>query len=127
MKKVIILALYLGSALAFGQTSKTPAKTSQTQTAAKQAKPIAAPTAAQLVTGDEVDSFLKHMFGFQPGLTWKIADIAPAPEAPGVTRVVVQFGDQMQPFYVLPGGNYAMAGEMIPFGADPFRPVRSKL
>ncbi len=74
-----------------------------------------------------MQSFLKKMFGFQTQADWKVADISPAPEDPAVTRVVVQIGQQSQVLYVLPGGKFAMAGDMIPFGADPFAPVREAL
>jgi protein-disulfide isomerase len=66
------------------------------------------------------------MFGFQPDLKWKVSSIGPA-EDPAVTRVVVQIGEQYQAFYVWPGGKFAQVGDVIPFGADPFGPVRSKL
>jgi protein-disulfide isomerase len=70
---------------------------------------------------------MKRMFGFNPGVTWKIVDISPS-EAPGVARVVISIGEgQSQAFYVLPGGQFAMIGEVIPFGADPFGAARTKL
>lgn len=125
MKTIIALILSC-SLISAAQTAKAPAKIAA-QPATTTAKPAPSAGASALVTGEEVDSFLKHMFGFQPGLTMKVGDIGPVPEAPGVTRVLVQFGDQTQALYVLPGGKFAMAGDMIPFGADPFEPVRSKL
>ena len=64
------------------------------------------------------------MFGFQSNVTWEVASIGPS-EDPAVTRVVVQIGQQYQAFYVLPGGKFAAVGEVIPFGADPFAPVRT--
>ena len=32
-----------------------------------------------------------------------------------MTKVVIQLGNQSQAFYVLPGGKFAMAGDLIPF------------
>jgi protein-disulfide isomerase len=71
---------------------------------------------------------MKRMFGFNPQVTWKIVDISPS-EIPGVARVLVNIGGQPQAtqFYVMPGGQFAMVGEVIPFGADPFAPARDKL
>jgi protein-disulfide isomerase len=121
MKKLIVLLLC--STAGFCQTAKT-SKPVQHPTSAKTSSTAAASTG---VTNAEVESFLQKMFGFQTGATWKVADIAPSAEDPAVTRVVVQLGEQSQVLYVLPGGKFAMVGEIIPFGADPFAPVRSTL
>src|SRR5258708_39890534 len=76
----------------------------------------------------EVDSFMTRMFGFNPSMTWKVVGISES-EVPGVARVLITIGNQPTPnaFYIMPGGKFAMVGEVIPFGADPFAPVRSKL
>jgi len=83
---------------------------------------------ASLPTNAVVDSFMKRMFGYNPAVTWKIVDITPS-EVPGIARVLVTIGGQPQPtqFYVMPSGQFAMVGEVIPFGADPFAPIRAKL
>src|SRR5947208_3060664 len=124
MKKFIGIAILSLSFVCFGQSkttapakAATPAKAIAPEHAA--AKTASAASESTAVTNEEVDSFMKHMFGFESGVRWKVADIGPS-EAPGVTRVVVQVGEQSQVIYVLPGGKFAMAGEMIPFGADPF-------
>ncbi len=132
MKKLIaLLSVLTISSLA--QTSSAPAKSpakATTQTAAKPAAKTTSATkpasAGTQVTNEEVDAFLKHMFGFQPGLTMKVLAIEPS-EAPSVTKVTVQIGEGSQVLYVLPGGKFAMVGDMIPFGTDPFAPARTKL
>ena len=77
-----------------------------------------------------VDSFLKQMFGWNQDLTWKIAEIKPA-EAAGFTEVTAVFntpqGQQVFRVYVTPDQKFAMTGDMVPFGADPFAPARAML
>jgi protein-disulfide isomerase len=79
---------------------------------------------------DEAREFLRRMFGYDPNVTWTIQGIIPT-DAPGVSHVVAlaNIGGQPRPFhlYVLPGGKFAAVGDLIPFGADPFAPVREAL
>jgi protein-disulfide isomerase len=78
---------------------------------------------------DELNSFMHHMFGYDPTVKWKIESVKPS-EVPGVTEVVVTFGDPVQqrtPFYVASDLQHAFIGQIIPFGSDPFAPVRRKL
>lgn len=91
------------------------------------ARPATA-AATPLPTEAEVSEFLRRMFGFDPNLTWKVLSIARA-EAPGVAHVVAVIGQQPRPvhLYVLPGGKFAVAGEAIPFGTDPFSATRLTL
>jgi protein-disulfide isomerase len=98
----------------------------------------AAPTAvnpnslsqANLPSEATVDAFLKHMFGWNQDLTWKIAEIKPA-EAQGVAEVTAVFntpqGQQVFHLYVTPDQKFAITGDMVPFGADPFAPARAEL
>lgn len=122
MKNIVVV--FLCSAIALCQSAKTSKPAQHSAPAAKASTVTAAPAH---VTTEEVQSFLQKMFGFQPNAAWKVADISPSAEDPSVMRVVLQIGDQSQVLYVLPGGKFAMIGEMIPFGADPFAPVRSAL
>lgn len=99
--------------------------------AQKQKAPVgksAAPAVAVLPTEAEVNEFLRRMFGYDVSLTWKVEAILPS-DSPGVAHVVATIGGQQRPIhlYVLPGGKFAVVGEPIPFGADPFGPVRSTL
>lgn len=134
MKKLIFAIVFIYSIGAVCQTAPaTPAKTAPNKTAttkpaahsASTSKPAAAVPPTK-VTTEEVDSFMKQMFGFQPNAKWKVVEIVPA-EDPAITRVVVQIGEQYQAFYVWPGGKFAEVGDVIPFGADPFAPVRTAL
>jgi protein-disulfide isomerase len=77
-----------------------------------------------------VDGFLKQMFGWNNDLTWKVADIKPA-EAPGFTEVTAIFntpqGQQVFRIFVTPDQKFAMTGDIVPFGADPFAVARMDL
>ncbi len=80
-----------------------------------------------------VQEFLKHWFGHDPSVSWRVAEIKPAPD-PELTEVVVVFSSSKQPgqqqvtrLYVTSDGKHAVAGELIPFGADPFAESRDKL
>lgn len=98
------------------------------QTPASQPKQSASPSA--LVSEATVDSFLKQMFGWNQDLTWKIAEIKPA-EAAGFTEVTAVFntpqGQQVFRVYVTPDQKFAMTGDMVPFGANPFGAARATL
>lgn len=77
-----------------------------------------------------VDSFMQQTFGYESDLSWKIASIKPAP-VPGLAEVNVILaspqGQQASRFYVTADGQHAVVGEIIPFGAKPFEPVKKKL
>ncbi len=70
------------------------------------------------------------MFGWNPDLTWKVADIKPS-EAAGVAVATVVFntpkGSQVIRLYVTPDQKYAFMAELVPFGADPFAEARQVL
>ena len=77
-----------------------------------------------------MEAFLKQMFGWNQDLTWKIAEIKPA-EAPGFTEVTAIFntaqGQQVFRIYVTPDQKFALTGDMVPFGPDPFAAARAIL
>ena len=104
--------------------------------AGAQQKPAASPAAskpeahAPLPSEETVNGFLQHMFGFDSSISWKIAGIKPA-EAEGLAEVNVVVsgpqGSQSQKFYVTPDGRHAVIGEILPFGARPFDPMKREL
>ncbi len=113
-----ILILVLTGGLAAAQSSaKSPDKT-------------ASAAAVTLPSDATVDSFLEQTFGYQAGLSWKISSIKPAP-VPGLAQVDVVLaspqGQQLSRFYVTADGEHAVVGDIIPFGAKPFEPVRKTL
>jgi len=71
-----------------------------------------------------------QMVGYNPTVTWKVADIRPT-EVPGLTEVSVVISDQQgstqNRFLVTADGKHAITGEIIPFGPKPFEGARLKL
>lgn len=121
-KTIAILILLVTSAPA----QSRPAPTRKTPPAAPPAVSAVAPgTNVSLAT---VESFLRRMFGQDPSITWQVLDIGPS-EAPNIAKVVVVVGGDTRTttFYVTPDGEHAFLGEIIPFGAEPFEPVRKRL
>lgn len=84
-------------------------------------------------TRDEVDSFLKALWGYDENRSWSVAGILNT-SAPGMAKVVVLVGDKTQPgkvaqsvLYITPDGKHAVAGDIIDFGAKPFAAPRATL
>jgi len=109
-------------ALAAAQAASKPA--------AKPAEQPAAEGGVILPTEDTVEAFLKAQFGYQSDLSWKILSIKPAGTA-GLAELVVIMatpqGQQAFRFYATPDGQHAIVGDIIPFGAKPFEPVKKLL
>jgi protein-disulfide isomerase len=119
-------ALALASLCANAQ--QTPATTSKPP-----AKPIAGASTnsqASLPSEATVNAFLKHMFGWNQDLTWKVVEVKPA-EAAGLSEATVIFntpqGQQATRLYVTADQKYAFTGELVPFGSDPFAEAREQL
>jgi len=105
----------------------------QDSSAAKPSAPAkAAPavSSASQPTEATFNEFLKKMFGWDTELSWKIAEIKPS-EASGISEATVILstpkGQQATRIYVTPDQKYAFTGELMPFGADPFAPMRQEL
>jgi protein-disulfide isomerase len=115
-----------------------PAKPSATQqpAAPKQGAPAntpepAKPSAPGLPSEDTMKSFLQHTFGFDPSINYRVMEIKPS-RAAGLAEVTVmlsnpQGGQQMSRLFITSDGKFAIAGEMFPFGADPFASTRAEL
>lgn len=70
---------------------------------------------------------MKRTLGYDASLTWTIYDIHPS-GIPGVCDILISINKQAaQHIYVHPEGQIAIIGQLIPFGPDPFVPVRAKL
>lgn len=117
-------ALLATLSFAQAQNHTTPRKTTPSASSTQ-------PAGADLPAAATVDAFMKHTFGYSPELRWNVVSIKPFSDAPSVAEVVVSVGteqgSQMMRLFVLPGGKWALSGDLIPFGADPFGPVREKL
>jgi protein-disulfide isomerase len=120
LKRILVIAVLLGSlALAQSKPAAGPA--------ARKAE--AKPAAAGLPTEATVDSFIRHYWGYNPQLQWKV-DLIEASEVPGMAEVLVTFaGDppQRMRMYVSTDGEHAIVGDALPFGADPFKDERALL
>lgn len=89
---------------------------------------------AQSPTSEEVNSFLKQLWGYDPNRVWQVAGIQKT-DAPNVSRVTIFVGEQgvshtpaTTVFFVTPDGKHAIAGsDVIAFGANPFAEVQQKL
>lgn len=120
-----IFILFLAGSLAAAQTTTTKAAPGKPAE-----KSAATDAAANLPSEATVDSFLQQTFGYQSDLSWKISSIRPAGVA-GLAEVTVILaspqGQQVSRFYVAPDGEHALVGDVIPFGARPFDPVKKLL
>ncbi len=84
-------------------------------------------------TPQTVDSFLHSVWGVDENRQWQVASIQPA-SSPGFVKVEVYVADKRQParvgtysFLVTPDGKHAVAGDLTPFGANPFGETRATL
>jgi protein-disulfide isomerase len=105
---------------------------------AQSAKPAHKPAAtsmkasgnAGLPSEETVNAFMRQMVGYNPAMTWKVAEIRPT-QIPGLTEVLVVItdpqGSNTSKFYVSADGKHAVTGDIIPFGAKPFDEDRIKL
>ena len=84
-------------------------------------------------TREEVDAFLKAMWGYDTNRAWQVTGIQKT-AAPGVSKVVVLITDKSQPgktastvFFTTPDGQHVIADNVIDFGAKPFAANRALL
>lgn len=95
-------------------------------------QPVSAktPTAANVPSEETVNAFMRHMFGYDPSVSWEVVAIKPSALA-GISEVNVVIknpqGQQSTRFYVAADGQHALIGEIIPFGSEPFAPARKAL
>ncbi len=122
MKKVLIAVLLCAGA--FAQKSSSPIP----QRSRPIAKPQTAAMSPQLPSLQTVEMFMHRMFGQDPNIKWRVASISPS-LIPSVAQVRVLIGDPPQPMhlYVMADQKFAVVGDVLPFGSDPFAPVRQRL
>jgi protein-disulfide isomerase len=119
----MILPVGIMAGMMAAQTAPAPAKSP-----AGAAAPAGA-SADGLPSEATVDSFLQQTFGYQADLSWKIASIKPSVGGLAEVNVVLASpqGQQLSRFYVTSDGRHALTGDIIPFGAKPFDPVKDQL
>jgi protein-disulfide isomerase len=86
-------------------------------------------------TVETVNAFLHQVWGFDQNRLYRVMAVQPT-TAPGVTKVVVFVVEkgtdskvQAATFFITPDGKHAIGegGVIVPFGANPFEPVREML
>jgi protein-disulfide isomerase len=84
-------------------------------------------------TVDEVNGFLKALWGYDTNRLWQVEGIVKTP-APGVAKVVVLVADKRAPskaspliFFTTPDGKHAIAENVMDFGVKPFAQTRKTL
>jgi protein-disulfide isomerase len=86
--------------------------------------------AAGGVTRELAEAYFQRMFGYEPEISIKVVSIEPSAIA-DLSEVTTVFitpqGQQAQKWYVSKDLTHVIVGEMLPFGADPFAPERTKL
>ena len=86
--------------------------------------------ASSMPSRETVDGFLRRTFGYDQNLKWQIKDIKPAAD-PSLTEVDVIMntpeGQQGLRLFVTPDQKFAVSGDFVPFGADPYGPLRTLL
>ena len=115
--------------LAFGVANAQTAspKKPATHTSGSAAAPQSTQKKAALPTMEEVEASMKRSFGYDPGVTWQIYEIKES-SIPGLAEILVSMNKQ-QPvhLFLAPGAQTAIAGQLIPFGPDPFAAARANL
>jgi protein-disulfide isomerase len=121
----LLMLVFFAFGVADAQTASPKKPVTHTSSAA--ASPQSTQKKAALPTAEEVETSMKRSFGYDPGVTWQIFDIRES-NIPGLTEVLVSMNKQ-QPVHIFlaPGTQTAIAGQMIPFGPDPFAPARANL
>jgi protein-disulfide isomerase len=142
MTKMAMVMVAMVGTCAWAQTPVLSPATAEAGQAQTPAPPAAAPvdpfppvnlknfTAASPTT-DEVNAFLKQIWGFDEERIWRVAAIEKT-AAPGVASVIVFTANKSHPdkvsrseFFITPDGKHAIAGGVMDFGAHPFAERRA--
>lgn len=127
MKRIACLILALAIS-AFGQSGANAARTKNAP--ATTAEHSAPAIASHLPSEQTVMGFLRHSFGYDPNLKFRVAEIKPADD-PSLAEVTVVLsapeGQQTMKLFVTPNQKFAVSGDFLPFGDDPYAPAREKL
>lgn len=119
---ICFVAFICSAAVSQDSNAKTPAPAPKAS--------ISASADTGLPSEAEVDSFLQQTFGYEKQMSWKIVSIRPSAAA-GLAEVNVILatpqGQQASRLFVTADGRHAVIGDLIPFGARPYDPVKEKL
>jgi len=124
-----ICVCFIAASASVAAAQSTPVKSGDAKPAEKNTEKSST-AGTNLPTEATVEGFLQQTFGYQAGLSWKIASVKPV-GATGLAEVSVVIatpqGQQLSRFYVTADGQHALTGELIPFGAKPFDPAKKLL
>lgn len=88
-------------------------------------EPSASGSGTSLPSKATADSFMRHMFGYEPNASWTITGIKPS-EAPGIAEIDLNMKSAQnsgeRKLFVLAGHKQAMAGNMAAFPGEGARP-----
>lgn len=147
MKQMMVgftCALAMGATMAAQTVPASNTPVPQDNTAAAPQAPAAQATSpfppvnpknftADTPSVDEVNSFLKALWGYDANRQWQVEGIVKT-IAPGVAKVVVLVADKRAPgktspliFFTTPDGKHAIAENVMDFGAKPFADARKAL
>jgi protein-disulfide isomerase len=88
-------------------------------------KPEPSASGTSLPSKATVESYMRHMFGYEGNVSWTITSIKPS-DAPGIAEVDLTMKSEKnngeRKLFVLAGHKHAMAGSMAPFPGDGARP-----
>jgi protein-disulfide isomerase len=122
MTKIKLLSLLCLTLAATVLTAQTPAP----------AKPAninvaATPPNAVVPSAEEVDAYMKRSFGYDPALSWQVLEIKSSGVA-GISEIVVSV-NKGEPFHLFfaAATQTAIVGQVLPFGPNPYAPMRAKL
>src|SRR5436309_11219541 len=122
LKNVIVFLCLI--AVASAQTKPAPAA----KPAAKPADSTPAGVSSNGLPSEEtINAFMQQMVGYNPEVTWRIAEVRPTGVG-GLSEVQVVITDSKgsngNKFYVTSDGKHAVTGDIIPFGVKPFEQDR---
>lgn len=126
-QELLILLMFVGFAAPVFAQSAGKSGSKKKNISGAPAVATSTPPPVLLPSKEEIETGLKRTFGYDPAISWTIYDIRPA-AIPGLVDVLVSMNKQNPVhLYVSPNTPYAVAGEMIPFGPNPYAPEREKL
>lgn len=131
MRNMLKCSAVLLLSLSFSLSAQTGKKKSAPAPAPKPAAEATTPAlAAGAPSQALVEAYFKRMFGYDSNLQVHVASItqSPIPDLYDVTVIfVTPEGQQAGHWFVSKDQKHAIAGDLLPFGTDPFEPQRNEL
>src|SRR5579859_6942232 len=131
MKKisaVIFLSfLTLSAAIAFPQSAAGKKQAAAKAAPASQHSQTSGPPPMLLPSHAQIDTAMQRNFGYDPAVTWNILDVRQSP-IPGLAEVILSINRQQTiHLYMSTEAQFAVVGNLLPFGPNPYEANREKL